>query len=100
MSFGDHANGGLDEGFAVAFNDVDLCLKARQKGYLVVWTPHAELYHFESVTRGYNVDPADRAFESREYDNFIAKWRARLPDVDPYYNPNLNVSPPDGTLRV
>jgi GT2 family glycosyltransferase len=92
--------GGLDEDFAVAFNDVDLCLKVRQKGYLVLWTPHAELYHFESVTRGYNVDRAKRAFEIQEHDKFFAKWRAHLSEVDPYYTPNLNLSPPDGSLRI
>ena len=53
--------GGLDEtNLPVSFNDVDLCLRIRQKGYLVVWTPHAELYHLESVSRGRDNDP-DRA---------------------------------------
>jgi len=42
--------GGFDERFVIAYNDVDLCLKIRERGYLIVWTPFAELYHFESVT--------------------------------------------------
>src|SRR5207302_3273705 len=50
--------GGLDEkNLAVAFNDVDLCLRIRERGYLIVWTPYAELYHHESATRGSDLAP-------------------------------------------
>jgi len=50
--------GGLDERFVLAFNDIDFCLKLRRHDYLIVWTPHAELYHFESLTRGPEDTPA------------------------------------------
>ncbi|WP_235025014.1 glycosyltransferase family 2 protein [Caballeronia terrestris] len=82
--------GGLDEELAVAFNDVDFCLKVLKVGYRNVWTPHAELYHYESATRGSDMD-ADK------YQRFVREVRwmeARWPDLianDPAYNRNLTV---------
>jgi GT2 family glycosyltransferase len=73
--------GGLSEDFAVAFNDVDLCLRARRAGYRVVWTAHATLYHFESQSRA---PRADRA----EFDLLSQRWHDALWH-DPYGNPNL-----------
>ncbi len=48
---------GFDENYILSFGDIDLCLKLREKGYLIVWTPYAELYHYESKTSGYEYSP-------------------------------------------
>jgi GT2 family glycosyltransferase len=82
---------GLDEvNLAVAFNDVDFCLKIRKAGYRLVWTPYAELYHHESVSRGLDTD-------SEKIDRFAAeisvmqdRWRTQF-EADPFYNPNLTL---------
>jgi O-antigen biosynthesis protein len=82
--------GGLSEELAVAFNDVDFCLRLLKAGYRNVWTPHAELYHHESATRGSDMDPD-------KYQRFVGEVRwmeARWPDLiarDPAYNPNLTL---------
>jgi GT2 family glycosyltransferase len=82
--------GGFDEKFPVAFNDVDLCLKMRRRGYLVVWTPHAELYHHESATRGPSRTLEQLARAQAEVTLFGWKWGPVLSAGDPYHNPNLN----------
>jgi GT2 family glycosyltransferase len=83
------AVGGLDaEGLPVAFNDVDLCLKVMAAGYRSVWTPHAELYHHESVSRGTDATPEKRARFLGEVAVMQARWSHWLQD-DPHYNPNL-----------
>lgn len=87
--------GGLDENFAVALNDVDFCLRMRELGYLNVFTPFAELYHFESISRGTDVDKeADRA-KAERYDReaarFREKWKEVLDKGDPYFNPNFSL---------
>jgi GT2 family glycosyltransferase len=81
--------GGMDEAnFAVAFNDLDLCLRLGEHGYRVVWTPHAELFHMESKTRG-RVDTEEKAAqERREIDVLWRLWRHAF-DLDPFHNPNL-----------
>jgi len=92
--------GGFDEGFILAFNDVDLCMQVLHKGYRIVWTPEAELYHFESKTRGYeDTEEKQRRFK-READLFHAKWGAFLKKGDPYYNPNLRLDRADFALRT
>lgn len=83
--------GGLDEEhFAVAFNDVDLCLRIRESGYRNVWTPYAELYHHESVSRG-----SEHAGENkRRFERELAAMKARWGNLllnDPAYNPNLSL---------
>ena len=79
---------GLDEeAFAIAFNDIDLCLKVRAAGYRVVWTPHAALVHHESVSRGGDMTGASAVRIRREAEALRARW---LPLRDPYYNPNLD----------
>jgi GT2 family glycosyltransferase len=83
--------GGLDEGFTHAFNDVDLCMKIRQRGYLIVWTPFAELYHYESKTRGYEDTPEKKERFKKEESLFRDKWGVILANGDPYYNPNLSL---------
>ncbi len=91
---------GLNEtDFAVAFNDVDICLRIREAGYLIVWTPYAELYHYESKSRGYEDTPEKQERLNREKDNFARRWRQVIDAGDPYYNPNLTLSREDFTPR-
>lgn len=80
--------GGFDEQFVVAYNDVDLSLKIREKGYFIVWTPFAELYHYESQTRGYEDTPEQIERSRKEQKKWLAKWDKKYP-YDPFYNPNL-----------
>ena len=92
--------GGLDESFAVSLNDVDFCLKLREMGYLNVFTPFAELYHFESVSRGLD-DQGEKAERyEEESERFRVKWREVLEKGDPYYNPNFSLDRSDFSLRV
>lgn len=85
--------GGLDEqNLAVAFNDVDFCLRLRQKGYLVVYTPYAALYHFESLSRGYDVNMKEVQYMQTKYADLMKAG-------DPYYNPNLTRERLDFSLR-
>ncbi len=83
--------GGFDEALQVALNDVDFCLRLRQKGYLIVYTPHALLYHHESGTRGRLHPPSD---EERVW----KAWGEMIRKGDPYYNPNLTLSRTDWGL--
>jgi GT2 family glycosyltransferase len=90
--------GGFDEtNLAVAFNDVDLCLRLREKGYRIVWTPFAELYHWESVSRGSDLAPEQIERFRREMKYLTERWRAVIA-YDPYYNPNLTVEGEDFDL--
>lgn len=82
---------GLDEGFAVALNDVDFCLRARELGYLNVFTPFAELYHFESKSRGLDEAPAKAERYQKECDAFRARYKALIEKGDPYFNPNFSL---------
>lgn len=95
------AIGGFDEGYALAFGDVDLCLKLRQRGLEVVWTPHAVLYHHESSTRGPDTQDAQKQQRSRtEMDRLYQNWREVLEQGDPYYNTNLQLHSCDFTPRI
>ncbi len=81
--------GGLDEeNLAIAFNDVDFCLKLRAAGYRNLWTPYAQLYHYESYSRGYDVTDEKRARFVEERDFMHRKWADAL-TYDSNYNPNL-----------
>ena len=91
--------GGLDEAFKVAFNDVDLCMRIRKAGYLVVWTPFAELYHYESKSRGLEDTPEKQARFDGEVARFQSRWAAELEAGDPYYNPNLTLTREDFSLK-
>ncbi|MDQ2148645.1 glycosyltransferase family 2 protein [Alcaligenaceae bacterium C4P045] len=82
--------GGLDEKLAVAFNDVDFCIRVREAGYRNVWTPYAELYHHESATRGSDLTPAKRERFEREVHFMLNRWGDLL-QQDPAYNPNLSL---------
>ena len=90
--------GGLDESFTISLNDVDFCLKLREAGYLNIFTPFAELYHYESKTRGMEEGEKLRRYE-RECAHFLEKWKAQLDAGDPYYNPNFSLDYSDFTLR-
>lgn len=83
--------GGCDENYPVNFNDIDLCMRIREAGYLVVWTPFAELYHYESKSRGKDNTPAKRARAEAEKARLEDRWAAELAAGDPYYNPNLDI---------
>lgn len=92
--------GGLDESFAVSLNDVDFCLKLRQKGLLNVFTPFAELFHYESVSRGLD-DQGEKAERyNRESALFRERWKELLEAGDPYYNPNFSLDRSDFSLKV
>lgn len=92
--------GGLEEyHLTVAFNDVDFCLKVMQAGYRNLFTPYAELYHYESKTRGKEDTPEKKAREQGEIRYMQQKWPALLDD-DPHYNPNLTRSREDFTVSI
>ncbi len=82
--------GGMDEMLPVAFNDIDFCLRVFQQGYNNVWTPHAELYHHESASRGVDDTPEKRTRFELECDRMERKWGDVLRH-DPAYNPNLSL---------
>lgn len=90
--------GGLDEqNLPVAFNDVDYCLRVREAGYRVVWTPHAELFHHESVSRGKDDTPEKKARAKKESTFMRKRWHREL-QHDPFYNPNLSYQRADFSL--
>ncbi len=91
------AVGGFDETLAVAFNDVDLCLRIQAAGYRNLYTPYAELYHYESASRGYEDTPEKMQRFQKEADILRARWMPVLMN-DPYYNPNLTLSGDPFTL--
>lgn len=78
--------GGFDERFEIGFGDVDLCLRVRELGYENLFTPYAELLHYESATRGrsFSFDP-----HPNDTKRFIERWQEYIKGGDPYYNPNL-----------
>jgi GT2 family glycosyltransferase len=84
--------GGFDSNFRLAFGDIDFCMKVRENGYLVVWTPYSELYHYESLTRGFEDTEEKRNRFANEVALFRQKWSAALERGDDYYNPNLTLS--------
>ena len=91
--------GGLTEELKVAFNDIDFCLKVRHCGYLVVYNPYAELYHYESKSRGYEDTPEKIARFQSEIREFQKRWPEILQNGDPYYNKNLSLNASDFSLR-
>ncbi len=93
------AVGGLSEELAVAFNDIDYCMKVRQLGKLVVYAPYAMLYHYESKSRGLEDTPEKIERFNREVAIFIRKWPEIIKNGDPYYNPNLTLRKSNFALR-
>lgn len=92
---------GLDEEFKVALNDVDFCLRIREKGYLNVFTPFAELYHYESISRGSDIEEAEKAKRyEQESERFRNRWKELLEKGDPYYNVNFSLDHSDYTLKI
>ncbi len=83
--------GYMDEGLAVAFNDVDFCMKIRQKGYLVVYNPFVEFWHYESKSRGQENTPEKIKRFQGEICRFEQRWPEILDSGDPYYNINLSL---------
>ncbi|KKT69545.1 MAG: Glycosyl transferase family 2, partial [Candidatus Moranbacteria bacterium GW2011_GWF1_44_4] len=97
--------GSFDESnLPVAFNDVDLCLKIREAGYLIVWTPFAKLYHYESLSRGNDEDFKES--DPKEYERVMSeriyaknKWKKYI-ENDPYYSPNLTQKKEDFSIKI
>ncbi len=89
--------GGLTESLTIGYNDVDLCLKLRELGKRNVWTPYAELIHYESLSRGYDTSPQkiQRALEETEY--MVKTW-GNLISADPYFSPNFSRNHEDYSL--
>ena len=93
------AVGGFDEEFVVAFNDIDLCMKERAAGKKVVFTPYAELYHYESKSRGMEDTPEKQKRFLSEINYMKAHWSEILTKGDPYYNENFSLNTCNYTLR-
>lgn len=91
------AMNGFDETLAVAYNDVDYCLRVRDAGLRVVWTPHARLYHLESATRGDDKDGARRERLEQEKAKMADRWGDTLLN-DPFFSPNLSLKSTDCKL--
>ena len=92
--------GGFNEDLAVAFNDIDFCLKVRKAGYLVVYNPYAQLYHYESKSRGLE-DSADKVARfQQEIALFGSHWEDILEHGAPYYNPNLSLDKAEFSLKA
>lgn len=92
--------GGLDETFAVALNDVDLCIRAWKAGRVNVFTPFAELYHYESASRGSDLAGKNAERYEKESALFREKWKELLEQGDPYYNPNFSLERSDFALKI
>ena len=90
---------GFDTDLAVAFNDIDFCLKIREAGYLIVYNPYAELYHYESKSRGMEDNEKKVKRFMGEIKRFHEKWFDILYNGDPYYNPNLTLLENNFNLR-
>lgn len=88
--------GGFDENIAIGFNDIDLCLRIRQKGYLVIFTPYSLLIHYESESRKHDRKLIEHK-DDKKY--FLEKWKQFIEKGDPYYNPNLTLDEYDCTPR-
>ncbi|MGN0370223.1 MAG: glycosyltransferase [Butyrivibrio sp.] len=91
--------GGLEEDLQVAFNDVDYCMKVRDKNYLVVYNPYALLHHYESKSRGYEDTREKIERFEKEATYLNRKWEKIIREGDPYYNVNLTLSKSDFSLR-
>lgn len=93
------AVGGFEEQLAIAFNDIDLCLKILKKGYRNIYLPHVRLYHYESKSRGYEDTPEKIARFMNEIEYMEKKWK-NIIDRDPCYNPNLTKKSEDFSINI
>ena len=91
---------GLDESYAVAFNDVDFCVRVREAGYTNVFTPFAQLYHYESKSRGMEDNPEKQKRFQGEVIRFQARWGDLLAKGDPCTNPNFDIQREDFSLKI
>lgn len=91
--------GGFEEKLTVAFNDVDLCLRTVEQGWLVVYDPHVEMYHYESKSRGAEDSEEKLRRFQQEIEFMRTRWIRLLKDGDPNYNPNLTLSKWNYSLR-
>ena len=91
---------GLDESFAVAFNDVDFCVRVREAGYTNVFTPFAQLYHYESKSRGLDENPVKRKRFISEVERFQKRWAKQLAAGDPCMNPNFDLMKEDFSFDI
>ena len=89
-----------EDNFAVAFNDVDFCLKIREKGYLIVYNPYIEFMHYESKTRGYEYSKEKEERFNKEANNFKNKWKKILEKKDMYSNINFAEESPNSKIRT
>ena len=91
---------GLDESYAVAFNDVDFCVRVREAGYTNIFTPFAQLYHYESKSRGTEDNPEKQKRFQGEVLRFQARWGDLLAKGDPCTNPNFDIQREDFSLKI
>ena len=93
--------GGFNENeLKVAANDVDYCLRVREKGLRIIYTPYSELIHYESISRGYEDTPEKMERFNKEKEYFAKQWANILNSGDPYYNPNLTLDREDFSLNL
>ena len=90
----------MDEKFKVAFNDVDFCLKIREKGKLIVYNPFVQFKHYESKSRGFEDTPEKKERFQAEIDRFHDKWQSVLDKGDPYSNINLRLDNDQCAIRT
>ena len=95
----DELNGLDEENLSVAFNDVDFCLRAYEKGYLNLFTPYCEAYHYESISRGYEDTPQKVERFNKEVEYMKRRHKEILEKGDPFYNPNLTLDREDFSLK-
>lgn len=91
--------GGFTEELGVAYNDIDFCMKLQKQGYMVLYDPKAELYHYESQTRGFEMTAQKAERVKREADLFCRTWEKELNKGDRFYNPNLTLEKSDFSLK-
>lgn len=92
--------GGLEENFTLAYNDVDFCMKARERGYAVIFTPYAELYHYESNLRELKDTEESKIKFQKEAKILKERWKKELEKGDPYYNPNFDLDRDDFMIKM
>lgn len=92
--------GYMDEKYKVAFNDIDFCLKIREKGKLIVYNPYVQFIHYESKSRGLEDTPEKQARFKTEIDRFHENWKEVLDKGDPYYNKNLRLDNDQYAIRT